>query len=99
MTRPEANLIDKDLYKAMWDRAINALNVFLMLNLFFVLLSFAWFAVSVVGHSFDLDLGLALWYSLWTPLFQPSIGLLMAGAIAVGVLRWATNKLTALREN
>jgi hypothetical protein len=83
----------------MWDRAINALNVFLMLNLFFVLLSFGWFAASVVGRSLKVDLGLELWYSLWTPLFQPSIGLLMAGAISIGVLRWANNKLTALREN
>ncbi|NJN21597.1 MAG: hypothetical protein HC812_10980 [Leptolyngbya sp. RL_3_1] len=82
----------------MWDRAINALNLFLMLNIFFVLLSFGWFAASVVGRSFNLDLGLKLWYSLWTPVFQPAIGILMAGAIAVGLLRWVTNKLTGLRE-
>lgn len=82
----------------MWDRAINALNVFLMINIFFVLISFGWFAASVIGRSFNVDLGLDLWYSLWMPLFQPAIGVLMAGALSVGVLRWVGNKLTALRE-
>jgi hypothetical protein len=81
----------------MWDRVLNGLNWLLVANLFFVLLSFGWFAASVVGRSFQVNLGLDLWYSLWTPLFQPSIGLLMAGAIAIGVLRWVTNKLATLR--
>jgi hypothetical protein len=82
----------------MWDRILNGLNWLLVANLFFVLLSFGWFALSVVGRSFQVDLGLDLWYSLWTPLFQPAIGLLMAGAIAIGVVRWVSHKLAAFRN-
>ncbi len=83
----------------MGDRILRGLNWLLVANLFFVLLSFAWFAASVVGRSFHVDLGLDLWYSLWTPLFQPSIGVLMAGAISVGILRWFSNKLATLRQD
>lgn len=82
----------------MWERVLNGLNWLLVVNLGFVLLSFAWFAVSVVGRSLNVDLGLELWYRLWTPLFQPAIGVLMAGAIAIGVIRWVTRKLSDWRE-
>lgn len=82
----------------MWERVLNGLNWLLVANLFFVLASFGWFATAVVGHSFNVNLGLEIWYSLWTPLFQPSIGVLMAGAIAIGALRWIANKLAALRQ-
>ncbi|RZM78914.1 hypothetical protein [Leptolyngbya iicbica] len=83
----------------MWDRVLNGLNWLLVANLFFVLASFGWFATAVVGRSFNVNLGFDLWYSLWTPLFQPAIGILMAGAIAIGVLRWIANKLEALRSS
>ncbi|MEL6384563.1 MAG: hypothetical protein AAFQ89_19315 [Cyanobacteria bacterium J06626_18] len=83
----------------MWERVLGGLNWFLVGNLFFVLASFGWFAAAVVGRSLNVNLGLDIWYSLWMPLFQPAIGILMAGAIAIGVLRWVSNKLAALREN
>jgi TRAP-type C4-dicarboxylate transport system permease small subunit len=83
----------------MWGRVLNGLNWLLVANLFFVLASFGWFATAVMGRSFNVDLGLDIWYSLWTPLFQPAIGVLMAGAIAIGLLRWVSNKLTALQDN
>lgn len=83
----------------MWDRVLGGLNWLLVANLFFVLASFGWFAAAVVGRSLDVNLGLEVWYGLWTPLFQPAIGILMAGALAIGGLRWASNKLATLRGN
>lgn len=83
----------------MWNRILNGLNWLLVANLFFVLASFGWFASAVVGRSLNFNLGLETWYRLWTPVFQPAIGILMAGAIAIGVLRWLSNKLEAMRES
>lgn len=82
----------------MTDRLLNGLNWLLVGNLFFVLASFGWFATAVVGRSFHVDLGLDLWYSLWTPLFQPAIGILMAGAIAIGLSRWLIRQWSNLRS-
>ena len=72
----------------MKDKLLQWLNTALMLNLFFVLLSFGWFAIAVVGRSAGVALGLDVWYSLWTPVMQPAIGILMAGAILSGVASW-----------
>ncbi len=83
----------------MWRWILNGLNWLLVANLFFVLASFGWFAMAVLGRSMNLNLGLEAWYSLWTPVFQPAIGILMAGAIAIGGLRWLTQKLGTFREN
>lgn len=66
-----------------------------MINLFFVLISFLWFATALVGRSLNLDLGFDLWYQLWEPLFMPAIGVLMAGAIASGLISWMTKKFSA----
>jgi len=83
----------------MWDRVLNGLNWLLVANLFFVLASFGWFATAVVGRSLNVNLGLETWYGLWTPVFQPAIGILMAGAIAIGGLRWVSNQLARFREH
>lgn len=83
----------------MWNRVLNGLNWLLVANLFFVLASFGWFATAVVGRSLDVNLGFDIWYSLWTPVFQPALGILMAGAIAIGVLRWISNKLAAMQDS
>lgn len=82
----------------MWERTLNGLNWLLVANLFFVLASFGWFAAAVVGRSFNLNWGLEIWYGLWTPVFQPSIGLLMAGAIAIGVIRWVSAKVESFQQ-
>jgi hypothetical protein len=76
----------------MKDRLINWLNTALMLNLFFVLLSFVWFTLALVGRSTQVDLGFDLWYSLWEPVFMPAIGILMAGAILSGILSWVSRR-------
>jgi hypothetical protein len=77
----------------MKEKVLEWLNLALMANLFLVLLSFFWLAIAVVGHAFNLSLGLALWYKLWEPLFTPAIGILMLGALLSGVTNWVRKKL------
>lgn len=72
----------------MKDKLLNWLNILLMADVFFVLLSFFWFAIALVGRSIGVPLGFDLWYSLWEPVFTPAIGILMAGAIIVGTINW-----------
>jgi hypothetical protein len=74
------------------------LNTALTVNFFFVLASFAWFLIAVVGRSLEIPLGFELWYRLWQPLFQPAIGLLMLGAIINGVGSWLQQKLKTWRN-
>jgi hypothetical protein len=69
------------------------LNQILMINLFFVLFCFLWFAVALIGKSANLPLGLELWYQLWQPVMQPAIGILMAGALVSGASSWIAKKL------
>ncbi len=76
----------------MKDRLFNWLNLFLVANVFFVLLSFGWFAIAVVGRSANIPLGLDIWYRLWEPVFTPSIGILMGGAILSGIISWISKK-------
>jgi len=73
-------------------RLLSWLKTALMLNLFFVLASFAWFAIALVGRSAHVNLGFDVWYSLWDPVFMPSIGILMAGAILNGLVSWVMRK-------
>ncbi|NEP02960.1 MAG: hypothetical protein F6K58_30780 [Symploca sp. SIO2E9] len=70
----------------MKDKLINLLNQLLMIDVFLVLLSFFWLAIALLGRSIGVPLGFELWYSLWEPVFTPAIGLLMAGAIAIGII-------------
>lgn len=77
----------------MKDKFLKWLNLALTINLFLVLFSFFWLATAVIGHAFNIPLGLDLWYQLWQPLFTPAIGILMAGAIISGTLSWLNNWL------
>ncbi|MBD2325868.1 hypothetical protein [Alkalinema sp. FACHB-956] len=77
----------------MKDQLIRSLNFILMLDLFFVLFCFFWFVVALIGRNNQINLGFDLWYSLWEPVMQPALGLLMAGAILIGVVNWITHKL------
>ena len=62
----------------------------LIADFFLVLFILAWLAAGVAqsalsgGSSALLD----AWYPLWPLLWQPAIGLLMAGALASGGLSW-----------
>lgn len=76
----------------MKDKFLNWLNWLLVADLFLVLFSFAWFAIAVIGQAANLSLGLELWYSLWNPLFMPAISILMAGALAIGLINWLTKR-------
>ncbi|TVP67351.1 MAG: hypothetical protein EA342_09190 [Leptolyngbya sp. LCM1.Bin17] len=79
----------------MVGRISSLISWILVVDLALVLLSFAWFMVAVIGRTLNLDLGLNLWYSLWNPLILPAISVLMAGAIASGVVGWITKRLNA----
>ena len=76
----------------MKERLLNGLNTALMLNLFFVLLCFAWFAIALIGRSANINLGFDAWYSLWDPVIMPAIGILMAGALVSGISSWVRKK-------
>lgn len=77
----------------MKDQISRIISWILVVDLGLVLISFAWFMAAVLGRSFNVDLGLDLWYSLWNPLILPAISILMAGAIASGVVGWISRKL------
>lgn len=77
----------------MKDKFLEWLNVFLVADVFLVLLSFFWLAIAVVGNSLNIPLGLELWYKLWNPVFTPAIGILMGGAILSGIISQIKKKL------
>lgn len=76
----------------MRDQINRVISWILVVDLFVVLAAFAWFMAAVLGKSLNLDLGLDRWYSLWEPLILPAISVLMAGAIASGVVGWIGRK-------
>lgn len=67
----------------------------LVADLGLVLLSLGWFLLAVLGRSMNVDLGLDLWYSLWNPLIMPALSVLMAGAIASGIVGWVGRRFNA----
>ncbi|MBO3464013.1 hypothetical protein G7B40_012285 [Aetokthonos hydrillicola Thurmond2011] len=77
----------------MKEKFLRWLNLILMADVFFVIFSFAWLAIAVIGHLAGVPLGLNLWYKLWQPVFNPSLGILMAGAITSGIISWISKKL------
>lgn len=79
----------------MRDQISRGISWILVVDLFIVLASLGWLVVAALGRSMNVDLGLDLWYSLWNPLFLPAISVLMAGAIASGVMGWIAQKFNA----
>lgn len=77
------------------DQVLRWLNLFLVADVFLVLLSFFWLAIAVIGRSVKVNLGLDLWYQLWQPLFTPAIGILMAGAILSGIASQISKRLNS----
>ncbi|NEP42186.1 MAG: hypothetical protein F6K35_24390 [Okeania sp. SIO2H7] len=71
----------------------NWLDRILMADVLLVFISFAWFAVAVIGRSLGISLGLEQWYKLWQPVFTPAIGILMAGAIISGIFSQISKRL------
>ena len=68
----------------------NLINNLLTFNVFFVILSFLWFLVAVIGKYTNIPLGMQVWQSLWQPLFLPAISVLMGGAIVSGTISYVT---------
>jgi hypothetical protein len=79
----------------MKETFLDWLNRILVADIFLVLFSFFWLAIAVVGHAFNLSLGLDLWYRLWQPVFTPAIGILMAGAVLSGILGWLNKRFAS----
>ncbi len=71
----------------------NLINNLLTANVFFVLFSFVWFIIAIVGKYTHIPLGLLVWQSLWEPLFLPSISVLMGGAILSGTVSYISKSL------
>ena len=74
----------------MKEQLLTWLNRLLIADVFLVILAFLWFAIAVIGRSFDIPLGFDLWYQLWQPVFNPAIGILFLGAL----VSWSINKLS-----
>jgi hypothetical protein len=62
------------------------INKALVFDLFLVFFFFAWFMVAIIAKSLHFNLGLDLWQQLWQPVIQPVLGIMMAGAIASGII-------------
>ena len=74
----------------MKDQFVQWLNRLLVFNVFFVIGGFVWLIIAAIGKSLNIPLGLDLFYQLWQPLFNPALGILMAGAL----LSWAINQIS-----
>ncbi|WP_411872087.1 hypothetical protein [Vulcanococcus limneticus] len=64
------------------------LDGLLVADVFLVIAGALWFAVAVLLQGQGIGGPLALFQSLWEPLFTPAIGLLMAAALVSGLLGW-----------
>lgn len=69
-------------------KILNLINNLLTFNFFFVLLSFAWFIIAIIGKYTNIPLGMQVWQGLWEPLFLPAISVLMGGAILSGTISY-----------
>ncbi|GAB4210851.1 MAG: hypothetical protein OHK0012_02200 [Synechococcales cyanobacterium] len=64
------------------------LNTLLVADLFLVLAGFIWFVLAIVTTYAGIPVVYKLWVQLWFPLFQPALGILMAGAVVSGLWQW-----------
>eukprot|EP00472_Partenskyella_glossopodia_P003053 CAMPEP_0197526294 /NCGR_PEP_ID=MMETSP1318-20131121/17221_1 /TAXON_ID=552666 /ORGANISM="Partenskyella glossopodia, Strain RCC365" /LENGTH=127 /DNA_ID=CAMNT_0043080397 /DNA_START=259 /DNA_END=642 /DNA_ORIENTATION=+ len=70
-----------------------SVDSFLIATFFFVCLSLAWLATGVgAKYLLKTEAVYEAWYALWTPVFQPALGILMLGSIVSGVSGWLNNK-------
>ena len=83
----------------MKDKLLRWLNLALVADFFFVLFSFFWLLIAVVGHSAGVPLGLDIWYKLWQPVFTPAIGILMTATIVSGLSGWVVKRLNSQQLN
>ena len=64
------------------------LDRLLVADVFLVIGGALWFLSAVICEARGLHQPLALFQTLWDPLFMPAIGLLMAAALLSGALGW-----------
>lgn len=76
----------------MKDKILKWINLLLMADLFFVLFCFFWGVLALIGKLNNVALGFDLWVSLWAPVVQPALGLLMAGALISGLSSWIAQR-------
>jgi hypothetical protein len=76
----------------MKEKFLTGLNFVLVADVFLVLFGFGWLAIAAIGQATGVPLGLDLWYKLWQPVFNPAIGILMAGALISGIVNWVSRK-------
>ncbi len=74
------------MHASTLDKVINVINKILLIDVFLVATFFLWFIIALVAESLHWHLGLRLWQSLWQPVIQPALGLVMLGAIATGIV-------------
>lgn len=79
----------------MKEKLLNWLDTFLVVDVFLVIIGFAWFAIAVIGRYSGVALGLDIWYKLWEPVFTPAIGILMGGAILSGIIKQISKRLNS----
>jgi len=68
------------------------LNTFLVADLFLVLGGFVWFVLAIVASYAGIPMVYRWWVQLWFPLFQPALGILMAGALVSGLWGWLSQR-------
>lgn len=83
----------------MKDKLLRWLDLALVADFFFVLCSFFWLVIAVVGRGAGVPLGLDVWYKLWQPVFTPAIGILMSATIISGLSRWVVKRLNPQQLN
>ena len=83
----------------MKDKLLRLLDLALVADFFFVLCSFFWLVIAVVGRGAGVPLGLDVWYKLWQPVFTPAIGILMSATIISGLSRWVVKRLNPQQLN
>lgn len=68
----------------------------LVADFFFILVALAWLVAGVAESSLvGTNNLLTPWYQLWPLVFQPALGLLMAGALVSGAVGWLASRDSA----
>jgi hypothetical protein len=60
----------------------------LIADFFFVLAVLGWLGAGLAGKAMGSSALIDAWMPLWPMVFQPAIGILMAGALVSGGLNW-----------
>eukprot|EP00271_Cylindrocystis_brebissonii_P019256 TRINITY_DN579_c0_g2_i1.p1 TRINITY_DN579_c0_g2~~TRINITY_DN579_c0_g2_i1.p1 ORF type:complete len:206 (+),score=22.92 TRINITY_DN579_c0_g2_i1:172-789(+) len=73
----------------------DVVETLLVADFFFILAILAWFLAGVAQQQLSPTADSALlgaWFPLWDPVFQPALGIFMAGALVSGFMAWQRNR-------